>query len=446
MRGQGYDGASNMSGAWNGLQALFLKECPYAYYIHCFAHRLQLALVGASTKETGVYLFFSKLSTIVNLIGCSPKWHTELHSAQTFEIAHVVNSGERDTGRGLNQIGNLHRSGATRWSSHFESICSLIDMYGATISVLESIIEEGNSSSLRGEATGCLIIMRSFDFIFTLHMMHKIMGVTDLLCRALQHKSLDIVSAMDLVSTTKALLLTLREEGFDNLLAYVLSICPQHGIEIPDMEALYRSATGRSCQQKNSMTVCQHYHFDIFNSAIDFQREELNSRFSDGAVELLVLSSALDPKDNFKSFKVEDVYRLAEKFYPADFTGQEMHYLKSQLEHYKLDVIHHDSFQNLSTINELCCRLVETSKLQHYNLIDRLIRLVLTLPVSTATTERSFSAMKHVKTVLRNKMEEDFLADSMMLYIERDLVEDIDSNSIIDEFYSIKNRRLQLKK
>lgn len=32
IRGQGYDGASNMRGEWNGLQALLLKECPYAYY------------------------------------------------------------------------------------------------------------------------------------------------------------------------------------------------------------------------------------------------------------------------------------------------------------------------------------------------------------------------------------------------------------------------------
>ncbi|XP_074265303.1 uncharacterized protein LOC141587733 [Silene latifolia] len=45
IHGQGYDGASNMRGEWNGLQALFLADCPYAYYVHCFAHRLQLALV-----------------------------------------------------------------------------------------------------------------------------------------------------------------------------------------------------------------------------------------------------------------------------------------------------------------------------------------------------------------------------------------------------------------
>nr|GEV39911.1 hypothetical protein [Tanacetum cinerariifolium] len=48
IRGQGYDGASNMRGEWNRLKALILNECPFAYYVHCFAHQLQLALVAAS--------------------------------------------------------------------------------------------------------------------------------------------------------------------------------------------------------------------------------------------------------------------------------------------------------------------------------------------------------------------------------------------------------------
>jgi len=52
--------------------------------------------------------------------------------------------------------------------------------------------------------------------------------------------------------------------------------------------------------------------------------------------------------------------------------------------------------------------------------------------------------MKHVKTVLRNKIKKELLTDSMMIYIERELVEDIDSDSIIDEFYSTKHRRVQL--
>ena len=159
-------------------------------------------------------------------------------------------------------------------------------------------------------------------------------------------------------------------------------------------------------------------------------------------MELLVLSSALEPKDNFKSFKVDAIYKLAEKFYLEDFNEQEMYYLRSQLEHYQIDMIHHESFQNMSTISELCRRLAETNKSQHYYLIDRLICLILTLHVSTATTERAFSAIKHVKIVLRNKIEEEFLADSMVIYIERELFENIDSDLIIDEFYSTKHRRV----
>jgi len=123
------------------------------------------------------------------------------------------------------------------------------------------------------------------------------------------------------------------------------------------------------------VTIYQHYYYDIFNSTIDFQVEELNSRFSDGTVELLILSSALKPKDNFKSFKTNAIYKLAEKFYLEDFNEQEMYYLRSQLEHYQIDVIHHESFQNMSIIFELCRGLAETNKSQHYYLIDRLICL-----------------------------------------------------------------------
>jgi len=39
-------------------------------------------------------------------------------------------------------------------------------------------------------------------------------------------------------------------------------------------------------------------------------------------------------------------------------------------------------------------------------------------------------------------MKEEFLADSMMIYIEPELAEDIDSNSIIDEFYFTKYQRV----
>jgi hypothetical protein len=68
------------------------------------------------------------------------------------------------------------------------------------------------------------------------------------------------------------------------------------------MNTSYKKAIDRSCQQQESVTVYQHYHYDIFNSIIDFQLEELNFRFSDGTVEFLALISGLEPKNNFKLF------------------------------------------------------------------------------------------------------------------------------------------------
>jgi len=99
----------------------------------------------------------------------------------------------------------------------------------------------------------------------------------------------------------------------------------------------------------------------------------------------------------------------------------------------------------MSSITDLCQGLVETEKSIIYPLIDRLIRLILTLSVSTATTERVFSAMKIVKTRLHNQMEDDFLANYLIVYIEKKIVERFTIDMITDDFYFIKERRAQLK-
>jgi hypothetical protein len=63
-----------------------------------------------------------------------------------------------------------------------------------------------------------------------------------------------------------------------------------------------------------------YYHFDVFNTTIDFQLQELNFRFGERAMELLTLSSALDPNDAYKSFNIDDICSLAEKYYSLDFS------------------------------------------------------------------------------------------------------------------------------
>ena len=83
-----------------------------------------------------------------------------------------------------------------------------------------------------------------------------------------------------------------------------------------------------------------------------------------------------------------------------------------------------------------------TRKSEYYPFIYRVVKLVLTLPVSTTTTERAFSAMNVIKTNLRNKMEDEFLSNAMMLYNERDIAATISTDSIIDDFEDLKRRRV----
>jgi hypothetical protein len=97
-------------------------------------------------------------------------------------------------------------------------------------------------------------------------------------------------------------------------------------------------------------------------------------------------------------------------------------------------VPNHPKLQNMSSIADLCQRLVETEKSTIYPLVDKLIRLILTLPVSTTTTERAFSAIKIVKTRLHNQMEDDFLVNYLIVYIEKEIAERFTIDMIIDNF------------
>ena len=85
-------------------------------------------------------------------------------------------------------------------------------------------------------------------------------------------------------------------------------------VDILYMSTQYKGAR-HSCQQNDNITIDHHYHMDIFNATIDHQLEELHSRFNEETMESLMLSFALDPRDNFTSFNPDRICLLIEKFY-----------------------------------------------------------------------------------------------------------------------------------
>ena len=74
-----------------------------------------------------------------------------------------------------------------------------------------------------------------------------------------------------------------------------------------------------------------------------------------------------------------------------------------------------------------------------YPSISILLRIFATLPVTTATGERSFSALKYIKNYLRSTMGEERLNGLAHMYINRDI--SLNYEKVVDEFGKF-NRRL----
>ncbi|KAG4126609.1 hypothetical protein ERO13_D10G167366v2 [Gossypium hirsutum] len=281
-----YDGASNIRGEFNVLQALILNDCRYAYSVQCFAH------------------------------------------PQAAEITRLVSINELATGTKMNQIGTLQRP-----------VTSLLKMYNATSTILENLKNIASSYSQRGGVHKTYNRLRYFEFIFILHIMKEVLGITDNRCQALQRPSQDILNAMSLVLTTK---------------------------DFPDMNVQY--IVGCSYIKKEDVTVEHHYQVDIFFATIDTQLQELKSRFNENVVELLTFTTALDHNELFKLFDINKICILVNKFYPEDFSQQEKECLPYELKHYELDVCKHPNLRKISTLSELCKSLVENGKSVMYPL------------------------------------------------------------------------------
>ncbi|CAN6692895.1 unnamed protein product [Malus baccata var. baccata] len=237
LRGQGYDGASNMKGELNGLKAKILNKYPQAFYVHCFAHQLQLALVAVAKGIEGVTIFFNNASILVNTIGSSCKRRDAFREKQLEQIKKALDIGDLETGRGLNQEISLMRPCDTRWNSHYGTIVSIIVMFEAVVEVLEWIKDDTKQDNF-GEVSKLFHDIQTFDFVFHLFFMRLILGITNELSQVLQKKDQDIVNAMTLVEVCKQRLQSLRDDDFGDLFDDVQKFCQEHDIVVPNMEDL----------------------------------------------------------------------------------------------------------------------------------------------------------------------------------------------------------------
>lgn len=86
--GQCYDGGSNFSGIYKGVQARIRELNPLAIFSHCFAHSLNRVCVNAMNHKTipGARNFFTTLEHLVVFISSGHRYHTVITK---FKISHI---------------------------------------------------------------------------------------------------------------------------------------------------------------------------------------------------------------------------------------------------------------------------------------------------------------------------------------------------------------------
>ncbi|KAH7658156.1 Ribonuclease H-like protein [Dioscorea alata] len=358
LRRQGYDGASNMRDEFNGLKALILRENPYARYIHCFAHQLQLVIVVVA-KDNRI--------------------------------------------RKKNQESSLARPGDTHWGSHYTTILRLMSMWTLVLEVLQNVHDDGVSNDNRDQ---------------------------------------NIVQAICLIEVVKTRLQDFRETGWETFLEEVRYFCEGNSIPVPIMEDNMQ-IRGRSRRKGQVITHFHHYRVEIFCEVIDLIAQEMQNRFQEASIELLLVMPCLDPRDLFSKFSIHKLLRLAE-LYPEDFTITERMILEDQLTTFIYEERNDDDFIDIGDLGGFARKMVETGQHAIFPLIYCLIKLALVLLVATATVERVLSAMNVVKTDLRNKMGDEWMNDSLVVYIEWEVFATIDNEVILQRFQKMQTRLMQL--
>ncbi|CAF1565842.1 unnamed protein product [Rotaria magnacalcarata] len=426
-----FDGASVLSGKHAGVQALLRQQhIPNAIDVHCYAHKLNLVICNVTKSVPYLSEFYSIISKIYTY------FHTSSVTNETFK--KIQQQLKIDCS--ILSITTIKKWTETRWDSRWTSIQSVIENYKALNQSLEELVDEGTERSI--DARGLLLALKEPLFVVTIFILHRLLGKIKILSDQLKSKSIDFGKAHTLISAVINQINKLRsEEEFSRLFGQITAFCVENNIDL-DVKVKQRRQRTISTRFKNcsvTSTIGQREEIDndskyrdfIFYPVIDSILVEMNDRFSKSNMEILrgISSLSLDSSTFLEVKESTDLFTMLQ----CDIVSlsNEAEVLKPMLKQSKSkDIV--DLYFEVLPLQ------------QAFPTIIHLLIGAMTIPVSSTTTERTFSKMKLIKTSARNTMSDDRLSDLSLLAIERDFF--VDNEKIIDAFaIQHKNSRILLK-
>lgn len=412
LRAQCYDGAANMAGKYNGVQAKILEASPQALYIHCKAHQLNLALVHSS-KEPCVRNMMSTVQEIAFCFDYSAK------RLLAFSDELKENENARDE---MARRSKLRTLCETRWSSRADALFTFRAAFSVVAAALQTLKND------RDEKAGLyLTAILKFEFIVSLIVAEHILSSTVALTNYLQKPDIDLIEA---VTEAKIVVSRLSNERNDDQVweALYTEAC-EMAAEF-EIEPSTPRVVGRQRNRANhpAQTSKDYWRVSLYLTFLDHLVSEISNRVLSN--EERFLASYLGPKRH-QSLSPEIINRIFAAF-------------ESDIGQFKDFADEVDRWKaRCGLMEEKPERLIDVLKAANADLypsIHKILSVLLTMPVSSATSERSFSAMRRVKNYLRSTMGDERLSNLSLMHIHRQIA--ITKNKVLDDFINSKNRRL----
>jgi hypothetical protein len=285
------------------------------------------------------------------------------------------------------------------------------------------------------------------EFVCLLFFFDDILAQVNKVSIQLQAKGLDLGRANKLVMALRESLQEIRQSSLlDKYKNSVEEMCKKCDIPLQQIskrkKKLPKHLEDYAVMERVGHRSTNDKHINILYPVLDCIISELEKRFSSESTVILNGLSALTPDS--ESFLSETPLIALLELYKISCESDlrhELHLVKKMIN----NVQSQDGKDNrtISTILEflifICPYKIAFSCM--YNLLC----IAVTLPVTSASCERSFSKMKLIKTYLRNSMSSVRLSNLALLAIENSRAETLDLECFVDEFDSRHdNRRIKL--
>ena len=455
---QAYDGASNMSGCYNGLRALIQQRINTSIvYIHCYAHTLNLVMADSAAVAVDVVTLFGNLETMYLLFSKSQKAHAVFEDVQRSE--------------GL-PLRSLKRLNTVRWFSRELCLKTFLERFECVLEALNRIQADVSfESKLRSDAAGLLSSIQTKQFLATAFLFREVFALTGPLSRYLQGIYIDLSKALFMIDCVISSLDEMRNGSFDILAKIDAAVSDLGTFEWRFSRVHSKRARGPS-EEHSSQTPEQIWKHNTLYVVLDKILSSLRDRFENNRALYEMLSvfhpsnfSVLVKTGTIVCDLIPTVTPFCERYH-LDFIkcAEELLCFSRVYSQFfctpqnspidvsdEDDAIEAEENENIEEIEEKGESIQSTNNAssfttalyilcnETYHLKDafpelcKVYGIICAIPISSCTAERSFSVMKRVKTRLRSMMVQERLEGLLLMSVERKILLTLPHEAIIQQ-------------